>query len=127
MFLFIYGTLKRGFYNHSVLKNAKFIANVTTCEKYPLFKLKEPYPYLQNNKGVGKIIHGELYFIEEKYISNIDAFEGAPNLYHRDKITVLLDGEKIPYATLGLRAECWTYFKTKEECLMDLVLLTEFI
>lgn len=34
VFMFVYGTLKKGFSNHYFLDGAKFIDYALTCEKY---------------------------------------------------------------------------------------------
>jgi gamma-glutamylcyclotransferase (GGCT)/AIG2-like uncharacterized protein YtfP len=88
--LFIYGTLKNDFENNYILKNmnAKYICNVSTSGKYPLFQLNQNFPYLQNTPGIGQIVKGELWEVEKIYIDDLDYFEGAPTLYYRDKIEV---------------------------------------
>ena len=50
--LYIWNIKKNG-NNFSILKkyNAKFIGEVITKNKYPMFKLQEYFPYLQNNKN----------------------------------------------------------------------------
>lgn len=92
MLFFIYGTLKKNFYNHHILQNLNIdrpLSKVTTVEKYPLFVLKDPFPYLQNNKGEGFNVIGELYEIPEECLSILDNFEGVPYLYKRGVLDVV--------------------------------------
>lgn len=103
---FIYGTLKKNRHNHWLLKEieATYICTVKTYEKYPLFELDEPFPYLQNNPGIGEEVKGELYEIKDEFIDRLDYFEGSPDLYHKNNIKVT-DGY--------LEYDVVTYFKTE--------------
>jgi len=116
---FIYGTLKKNGNNFSILKkyNAKFIGEVITKNKYPMFKLQEYFPYLQNNKNQGNIIKGELFEIDKKYHDSLDYFEGVPKLYINGKITVIYNNEEI---------EVNCYFKSKNIDLKNVKLFDEW-
>jgi len=49
--LFVYGSLKRGFNNHQLLKNATFIAEAKTLQPYSMFvETHGQYPYLLKNR-----------------------------------------------------------------------------
>lgn len=103
---FVYGTLKRDQYNHYHIKDkSKFIGEVETVEKYPLYLLKEPFPYLQDSIGIGFNIKGELFEIGEEHEKYLDNFEGVPFLYKKGKILV---------KHLEEIKEVSCYFKTKE-------------
>jgi len=99
MLVFIYGTLKRGCFNHDLIKKEDFICEVETSYKYPMYQLGQPFPYLQNTPGMGEFIQGELYEINSASMPQLDFFEGVPDLYHREKILVKkIGGEKTEYA-----------------------------
>jgi len=117
---FVYGTLKKGMNNHSVLKRLKatFISPVETIEKYPMFKLREPFPYLQDEKGKGKIIQGELWELDEDCISALDSFEGVPFLYKKGKIAVEFENDVFE--------EINVYFKAEEIPLNEIDLIDEW-
>lgn len=96
MKVFIYGTLKSGMKNHSVLKTfeCEKICDAITVETYPMFQLSDPFPYVANKPGIGYNIIGELYEINDKFINRLDSFEGVPHLYVRGKINVSKIGQK---------------------------------
>lgn len=87
--LFVYGSLKKGFDNHSLLsKYAKRLGKAHTIKKFGMFEDSfGNYPYLIDtpyNK-----IKGELYQITRaELMKKIDEFEGAPDYYQREKIEV---------------------------------------
>ena len=95
--LFVYGTLRKGEKNNSLLENSKYLGLASTTDKYTLildggvpFLLDIPYTY----------ITGDLYEIDLQTLKNIDALEGHPELYKRKLIeTVLPSGEKILAST----------------------------
>lgn len=100
--LFVYGTLKKGFYNHFYLKNAKYLGKAKTLHPYPLIAPKRYYPYLVDKKGKGKIVKGELYEVDIATLKRIDRLEEAPRYYKRDFIQII--DEK------GKKHKAYTYF-----------------
>ena len=89
--IFVYGSLKRGFDNNDILKDAQYLCKAETVRSFAMFEeTSGNYPYLlkNRNKGYSKI-KGELYKIYRKDIlEKIDNFEGAPDYYKREKIKV---------------------------------------
>jgi gamma-glutamylcyclotransferase (GGCT)/AIG2-like uncharacterized protein YtfP len=92
---FVYGTLKRRMKNHGIIEKlkGKFISEAISTYKFPMFDLGNPFPYLQNTKGKGKIINGELFEIPKNKIKDLDYFEGVPDLYKKGTIEV--NGNKV--------------------------------
>jgi gamma-glutamylcyclotransferase (GGCT)/AIG2-like uncharacterized protein YtfP/Leucine-rich repeat (LRR) protein len=87
--IFVYGTLKKGFYYHEqLLKDAEFIGKATTEEKYPMISENGQYPYLIDKEGYGKKIEGEIYRISPDILKDIDLVEGYPKHYSRREIKV---------------------------------------
>lgn len=88
-YLFVYGSLKKGFDNHKMLeKYTRRIGKAFTVAKFGMFEAEfGNYPYLiQKNIS---IIEGELYQITRKeLLDRIDEFEGSPEYYERKKIKV---------------------------------------
>ena len=111
--LFSYGTLKRGFPNHFIMKEIKasYIADVSTKFKYPLVqatKWNTPFMiHIKNYPNSYKVI-GELFEINKKGISILDEFEGVGKCYYkRLKIEICCKAEK----GNNLSNEAWCYFR----------------
>jgi len=88
-FLFVYGSLKKGFDNHKLLdKYAKRVGKASTVGKFAMYEDSfGNYPYLLK-EPITKVL-GELYEIKRKeLLDQIDEFEGAPEYYQRKKIKV---------------------------------------
>ena len=107
--VFVYGTLKRGFYNHKHISssNATYLGDRTTSTRYPLFVDFYKIPYLVNapNEPFCKPIAGELYNIDDATLQTLDVLEGvAAKRYER--VSVNLDDEKEP---------CWIYLLPNRE------------
>jgi gamma-glutamylcyclotransferase (GGCT)/AIG2-like uncharacterized protein YtfP len=81
MKLFVYGTLKKGFCNHHVLGNAKFIGAYTTQPRYTMYDMGA-YPAIRLD-GKTSIV-GEVYEIND--LELVDSLEGYPVLYDRTEI-----------------------------------------
>jgi len=118
-YFFIYGTLKKSNVNNKILKNvnAKFIGYAETIEKYPMFDIGGGFPYLQDNKGIGNIIEGELWKIDDvnNNLKTLDWFEGVPDLYKKGNIDIEL--ENLKYINVNV------YFKTQEINLENIKLI----
>jgi len=87
--LFVYGSLKKGFDNHNLLKKyAKRLGKAHTVKKFSMYEDSfGNYPYLIDTPF--SKIKGELYQITRaELMQKIDEFEGAPDYYVRKKIEV---------------------------------------
>lgn len=109
--LFVYGTLKKGHFNHARMMGsdglsgtAVFEGSATTCEAYPLYV--QGLPFLLNIPGTGHPVHGEVYRVDAVKLNLLDRFEGHPHSYRRDKVKVDCHGEQL---------ECQTYFYTRHQ------------
>lgn len=72
--LFVYGSLKKGFGNHSYyLKNANYVGTFETEPNYKMFSLGY-YPGVIEDGNTS--IRGELYQISEEELEHIDSLEG---------------------------------------------------
>ncbi|KAL3653918.1 hypothetical protein CASFOL_003599 [Castilleja foliolosa] len=81
--IFVYGTLKRGFYNHKLLekligtRDAAYLGPHTTVEAFPLVCGPYGIPYLINLPGSGRRIRGELYSVSSgPGLARLDELEG---------------------------------------------------
>lgn len=99
--IFVYGSLKRGFDNNDMLKDAQYICKAETVRSFAMFEeTAGNYPYLLKNKNKGySKIKGELYRIYRKNtLKKIDRFEGAPDYYKREKIKVKIKKKEVKLA-----------------------------
>jgi gamma-glutamylaminecyclotransferase len=93
MKLFVYGTLKRGFGNNRLLRDAKFLGNARTVQPFVL--LDSGFPVM-TPVGAGNMrVSGEVYEIDNidnsKTLARLDALEGEGRMYDRVKIDVVTD------------------------------------
>lgn len=100
---FFYGTLKRGFENHHLLRKNGFeyFCDAETAERYPM--LMHTFPCLLDESGNGHFVRGEIFRIPDiKSLRSLDEFEGHPEHYYR-KLIELADSS-------SLSIVAWTYF-----------------
>ncbi len=109
VYLFVYGSLKRGFENEHVLDKAKYISKATTVRKFAMYASKGgEYPYLLKDKPLNNI-EGELYKIARKdLLKKIDIFEGSPDYYTRESI-------EIKSRSFDTNKRAFTYFYTNKK------------
>lgn len=98
-YLFVYGTLKRGFSNNHLLNQAEFLGAAKTLGKYSLWVSGIPYVF----KGEAvSYIHGELYHVDNLTLKIIDRLEGHPEWYRREEVKVVTEK--------GETVTAWLYF-----------------
>ncbi|KAL5834664.1 hypothetical protein ACOSQ4_014161 [Xanthoceras sorbifolium] len=97
--IFTYGTLKRGFSNHTLLEDltrtgdAIFEGTYTTINKYPLVCGPYKVPFLLNIPGSGHPVSGELYALSSYGLSRVDDLEGTTR-GHYQRLPVQLTPDK---------------------------------
>ena len=103
-YLFVYGSLKKGFDNHIVLKEANYISKAKTINKFAMYKEEnQNYPYIVKNEMIGQNIEGELYQITRKdVLAEIDEFENAPNYFKRTEILIKTRSQEVRAKTYVL-------------------------
>ena len=109
VYLFVYGSLKKGFENEHVLDKAKYISKATTVRKFAMYTSKGgEYPYLLKDKPLNNI-EGELYKIARKdLLKKIDIFEGSPDYYTRESI-------EVKSRSFDTNKRAFTYFYTNKK------------
>lgn len=93
--IFVYGTLKRGFSRHSVLKDQKYLGIAKTEAKYAMCAYGG-YPALvddklaeKSNLVADKAVFGELYEVDESCIVELDIIEGVEHgLFERKDVAL---------------------------------------
>lgn len=105
-YLFVYGSMKIGFQNHSRLINAEYLGEFTTVGKYVMYAdTSNLFPYVIENEKRSSI-HGELYKITNAdEFKSIDELEGSPTYYYRKQVSVESKEKKQKYSA-------WIYFRS---------------
>ncbi|KAF6001858.1 hypothetical protein F1559_000352 [Cyanidiococcus yangmingshanensis] len=87
--IFVYGTLKRGWPNHALLHHALYEGTFVTIERFPLI-IGGPHftPFLLNRAGVGKHVRGEVYRVDDEELAMLDVLENVGANYHRERTLV---------------------------------------
>ena len=90
--VFVYGTLKKGFGNHNILKDSKFLGKATTSDRWLMIGKGLSFPYvLKKDKVKGKLIKGELYEVDSTTLKRLDQLEGVPTHYRRATTSIKCD------------------------------------
>ncbi|MCX7881775.1 MAG: gamma-glutamylcyclotransferase [Brevinematales bacterium] len=90
MLLFVYGTLRRGKKEHSLLANSPFVASGYV--EGTLYDLGVGFPALGLDEVQGRV-YGEVYEVSEDLLQTLDHYEGCSpeneeeSLYIRQEIT----------------------------------------
>ncbi len=94
--IFVYGSLKKGFSNHSILRmysDTKFLGKAVTDDKFKMVGYSSgTFPYIVRESIPIPVnatqIQGELYEISEECLGILDTLEGHPEFYTRCEIYV---------------------------------------
>lgn len=93
MLIFVYGTLKQGYHNNYLLREAKFLGEALTNKSYTMTGRGIPFIH-PDPKGLP--VKGEIYEIDKgKHLPRLDALEGHPSGYTRTTISATLNGEVV--------------------------------
>ena len=87
MFIFVYGTLKKGYGLNSTLQEPDAIFIKTTIPAKPLFDLVDLGHFPGLIPGFFYVL-GELYDVSPRIIQRLDWLEGHPDFYYRSPITI---------------------------------------
>jgi gamma-glutamylaminecyclotransferase len=86
IYLFVYGTLKRGERNHPLLSGQPYIQPARTRPTYRLYNCG-PYPALVHDSA-GLAVEGEVYLVASSAFGQIDLLEDAPRLYRLEPVAL---------------------------------------
>ena len=138
--VFVYGTLKRGEPNHSLIKPGSvsrrsiLIGTGTTQNKFPLIiATRYNIPHMLDAVGKGNLVSGEIYTVDQSMLDHLDILEGTPKHYQRRRENIILkecllsgrtEAEDFKPTTVF---NCWVYVcgNFKKE-LLELPFLTTF-
>ncbi len=104
--VFVYGTLKKGLYNHSsFLGNAKFVGNAKSVSRWDMIGEGMPFPYLLGRNDEGLQIEGEVYEVTVDEAKALDRLEGVPTHYRKSYMYVsFMDGKPSSNVTVYVKA-----------------------
>lgn len=106
-YVFVYGTLKRGFANSHLLDRATMIGDFRTLERYPLV-VGGQYnsPYLLDIPETGNRVKGEVYVVDDATLADLDHLERVGTNYSRkvQKVSSCADRSFV--------ADVFVYFKS---------------
>ena len=92
--VFVYGTLKRGFYNHRLLeeKSASFVGTARTRDPMRLVLGEYGIPYLMPEGEASGPVVGELWRVDDDALDALDVLEGVDEgMYVRVRLQLVLD------------------------------------
>jgi gamma-glutamylaminecyclotransferase len=111
--LFVYGTLRRGFHNHDLMRNAKHICDGRTTDSMRLMVHRgHGIPFTWKDEG-GKPLRGEFYEIDEEDIMPIHSMEVSAG-YEAKWLSIILDSGETA------RALVYLYPPTENQFFMDI-------
>lgn len=92
--VFVYGTLKSGFFNHRLLGGCEFFGGGVAVPTYKM--IETGYKMIENGFPVimpdpeGKPLAGEIYTVDDKTLARLDQLEREGSSYDRKLIDVTL-------------------------------------
>jgi gamma-glutamylcyclotransferase (GGCT)/AIG2-like uncharacterized protein YtfP len=103
--IFVYGTLKRGFSRHSVLKDQRYIGIGVTTNQYSMYAYGGFPALVENSNGLE--IYGELYEVDDNCIQDLDKIEGVDKgLFSRNQINL----SNVTFVSLPTDLNVWKVY-----------------
>jgi gamma-glutamylcyclotransferase (GGCT)/AIG2-like uncharacterized protein YtfP len=87
--VFVYGTLKRGYGNHHLLKNQLYLGKAKTKQKWAMVGNGMPFPYVLSVNNLGYQVEGEVYMVDGLTLKALDRLEGVPTHYKKLNVGVI--------------------------------------
>jgi gamma-glutamylcyclotransferase (GGCT)/AIG2-like uncharacterized protein YtfP len=112
--IFVYGTLKRGYYNHRFLKEAEFVCTAFTEDRYLMWDVGFPLIAPPRDSDSGDVrghVAGEVYVVDDATLEVLDRLEGHPRNYKRTPIFVVGEvdskGTPVGEGRIDVQAYIW--------------------
>jgi gamma-glutamylaminecyclotransferase len=99
MRIFVYGSLKKGYWNHNLIDRAKLVGFASLDGSHVL--LDHGFPVCVPMSSGRAVVTGEVYEVNLTQLQTLDRLEGEGHMYHRVKA-------KITYED-GTKGEVWIY------------------
>lgn len=78
--VFVYGTLRKGHYNHAMMRDATFVANASTFGK---MYSAGSFPMVSIENHDNHLVEGEIYEVSDELLQRLDDLESHPKWYVR--------------------------------------------
>lgn len=88
--VFVYGTLRRGFCNHHLLRRAAFVGTGETVPRL-VMHVAGGIPFASDAEAAYPI-RGEVYAVDRVTLAELDRLEDHPHWYVRTPVDIRLDG-----------------------------------
>lgn len=83
-YVFVYGTLMRGYGNNAVLGDSRFIGRAETVGHCRLYHAGFPVLRERSKAGPNAPVRGEVFVVTDpEVMRNLDSLEGEGRMYHR--------------------------------------------
>jgi gamma-glutamylcyclotransferase (GGCT)/AIG2-like uncharacterized protein YtfP len=117
----VYGSLRKGLYNHYLMSHSDFIKTVSVEVPFKMISMSDRFPALIPTKENNLVVF-ELYKIDDKTARNLDILEGYPDFYSKkyikiedeDYLVYYLSPLKITNEEEVVKSGDWTEFKHKK-------------
>lgn len=117
----VYGSLRKGLYNHYLMSHSDFIKTVSVEVPFKMISMSDRFPALIPIKENNLVVF-ELYKIDDKTARNLDILEGYPDFYSKkyikiedeDYLVYYLSPLKITNEEEVVKSGDWTEFKHKK-------------
>jgi gamma-glutamylaminecyclotransferase len=103
--IFVYGTLKRGFYNSYLLNTSLYIGKAKTVE--PIFTMRRIANFPAVFANGSSFIHGEVYEVNDGVLDNLDHLENHPNWYKRQNVIIEYEAGNIETVQMYVMTKEW--------------------
>jgi len=102
----VYGTLRQGWNNNSLLSTATLVSTGSTREQFAMVCNGIPFVSSKPRED-GHNIFVEVYAVDDHTLARLDRLENHPEWYTREKTRIELDN--------GLSVDAWLYFNDSAE------------
>ena len=117
----VYGSLRKGLYNHYLMSHSDFIKTVSVEVPFKMISMSDTFPALIPTKENNLVVF-ELYKVNDKTARNLDILEGYPDFYSKkyikikdeDYLVYYLSPLKITNEEEVVKSGDWTKFKHKK-------------
>lgn len=115
--VFVYGTLKMGFGNNSLLKNSDYIDDAILRNYEMRYShSSNGFPIIfRSRNAIGNIVVGELYIVDDNTLDALDYLESNGLMYDRKLVNIELSDNTITkaYTYIGNK-KFWNNFEGLE-------------